>query len=76
MNRMDDCETSLQVLRGFDADITAEVNDIKAHTYFHSFRLTEYSLFEEYSLCVLLFSLTFGAWLYVLHSYGIGGINF
>ncbi|CAD6271170.1 unnamed protein product [Miscanthus lutarioriparius] len=29
MNRMDDCETSLQVLRGFDADITAEVNDIK-----------------------------------------------
>jgi len=26
---MDDCETSLQVLRGFDADITAEVNDIK-----------------------------------------------
>jgi len=37
---MDDCETSLQVLRGFDADITAEVNDIKAHTYFHLFRLT------------------------------------
>jgi len=61
---MDDCETSLQVLRGFDADITAEVNDIKAHTYFHSFRLTEYSLFEESSLCVLLFSLTFGAWLW------------
>ncbi|CAN6345824.1 unnamed protein product [Urochloa humidicola] len=29
MNLMDDCETSLQVLRGFDADITAEVNDIK-----------------------------------------------
>ncbi|KAG0519264.1 hypothetical protein BDA96_09G249300 [Sorghum bicolor] len=29
MNRMDECETSLQVLRGFDADITAEVNDIK-----------------------------------------------
>ncbi|XP_066364866.1 sugar transporter ERD6-like 4 [Miscanthus floridulus] len=29
MNMMDDCETSLQVLRGFDADITAEVNDIK-----------------------------------------------
>jgi len=29
MNKMDDCETSLQVLRGFDADITAEVNDIK-----------------------------------------------
>ncbi|PWZ12020.1 Sugar transporter ERD6-like 4 [Zea mays] len=30
MNRMDDCETSLQVLRGFNADITAEANDIKA----------------------------------------------
>ncbi|XP_020398053.1 sugar transporter ERD6-like 6 [Zea mays] len=29
MNRMDDCETSLQVLRGFNADITAEANDIK-----------------------------------------------
>ncbi|CAD6271169.1 unnamed protein product [Miscanthus lutarioriparius] len=29
MNMMDDCETSLQVLRGFDADISAEVNDIK-----------------------------------------------
>ncbi|XP_066361678.1 sugar transporter ERD6-like 4 isoform X2 [Miscanthus floridulus] len=29
MNRMDDCETSLQVLRGLAADITAEVNDIK-----------------------------------------------
>ncbi|PWZ17113.1 Sugar transporter ERD6-like 6 [Zea mays] len=29
MNMMDDCETSLQVLRGFDADITAELNDIK-----------------------------------------------
>ncbi|PWZ18409.1 Sugar transporter ERD6-like 4 [Zea mays] len=29
MNMMDDCETSLQVLRGFDADITEEVNDIK-----------------------------------------------
>jgi MFS transporter, SP family, ERD6-like sugar transporter len=32
MNMMDDCETSLQVLRGFDADITAELNDIKVST--------------------------------------------
>jgi len=31
MNRMDDCETSLQVLRGFNADITAEANDIKLY---------------------------------------------
>uniref|UniRef100_A0A452ZYA6 Major facilitator superfamily (MFS) profile domain-containing protein n=1 Tax=Aegilops tauschii subsp. strangulata TaxID=200361 RepID=A0A452ZYA6_AEGTS len=29
MNLMDDFETSLQVLRGFETDITAEVNDIK-----------------------------------------------
>ncbi|AQK92270.1 sugar transporter ERD6-like 6 isoform X2 [Zea mays] len=29
MNMMDECETSLQVLRGIDADTTAEVNDIK-----------------------------------------------
>jgi len=36
MNMMDDCETSLQVLRGFDADITAEVNDIKVSTFFRS----------------------------------------
>ncbi|GJN15252.1 hypothetical protein PR202_gb02148 [Eleusine coracana subsp. coracana] len=30
MDMMDDCEISLQVLRGFETDITAEVNDIKA----------------------------------------------
>uniref|UniRef100_A0ACD5TZK0 Uncharacterized protein n=1 Tax=Avena sativa TaxID=4498 RepID=A0ACD5TZK0_AVESA len=29
MNKMDDFETSLQVLRGFETDITSEVNDIK-----------------------------------------------
>ncbi|RCV16491.1 hypothetical protein SEVIR_3G145100v4 [Setaria viridis] len=29
MNLMEDCETSLQVLRGFETDITTEVNDIK-----------------------------------------------
>ncbi|XP_062181393.1 sugar transporter ERD6-like 4 [Phragmites australis] len=29
MNLIDDCETSLQVLRGFEIDITAEMNDIK-----------------------------------------------
>lgn len=30
-------ETSLQVLRGFDTDITIEVNEIKvnAHNHFH-----------------------------------------
>ena len=46
MNKMDDCETSLQVLRGFDADITAEVNDIKACIFFHSSRLTNHNLCE------------------------------
>ncbi|XP_062179436.1 sugar transporter ERD6-like 6 [Phragmites australis] len=29
MNLMDNCETSLQVLRGFEIDITVEMNDIK-----------------------------------------------
>jgi SP family sugar porter-like MFS transporter len=29
MKMMDDFEASLQVLRGFETDITAEVNDIK-----------------------------------------------
>uniref|UniRef100_A0A0A9E966 Major facilitator superfamily (MFS) profile domain-containing protein n=1 Tax=Arundo donax TaxID=35708 RepID=A0A0A9E966_ARUDO len=29
MNLMDDCETSLQVLRGFETDITSEMSDIK-----------------------------------------------
>uniref|UniRef100_A0A452ZY93 Major facilitator superfamily (MFS) profile domain-containing protein n=1 Tax=Aegilops tauschii subsp. strangulata TaxID=200361 RepID=A0A452ZY93_AEGTS len=32
MNKMEDFETSLQVLRGFETDITSEVNDIKAST--------------------------------------------
>jgi SP family facilitated glucose transporter-like MFS transporter 8 len=30
MNLMDDFETSLQVLRGFETDISVEVADIKA----------------------------------------------
>jgi hypothetical protein len=51
---MDDCETSLQVLRGFDADITAELNDIKVSTSF-VLRLTEYDLCEQSSLWVSLF---------------------
>jgi hypothetical protein len=29
---INDCETSLQVLRGFDAYITTELNDIKVST--------------------------------------------
>lgn len=29
MGMMEDFETSLQVLRGFDADISVEVNEIK-----------------------------------------------
>lgn len=66
MNMMDDCETSLQVLRGFDADITAEVNDIKACIFFRSSRLTKHNLCEQ-SLNIIIF-LTLGTWLYVLHS--------
>jgi MFS transporter, SP family, ERD6-like sugar transporter len=34
MDLIDDCEISLQVLRGFETDITAEVNDIKASTFY------------------------------------------
>lgn len=33
MKMMDDFEASLQVLRGFETDITAEVNDIKASNF-------------------------------------------
>jgi hypothetical protein len=44
---MDECETSLQVLRGIDADTTAEVNDIKACTCFHSSKIVGYILFEK-----------------------------
>jgi SP family facilitated glucose transporter-like MFS transporter 8 len=40
MNLMEDCETSLQVLRGFETDITTEVNDIKAITFYFSSGLT------------------------------------
>ncbi|AQK92265.1 Solute carrier family 2, facilitated glucose transporter member 8 [Zea mays] len=47
MNMMDECEASLQVLRGVDADITVEANDIKARTCFHSSRMDGYSLFEN-----------------------------
>lgn len=31
MGMMEDFEASLQVLRGFDADISLEVNEIKVH---------------------------------------------
>lgn len=34
MGMTDDFETSLQVLRGFETDITVEVNEIKV-TYHH-----------------------------------------
>lgn len=33
MGMMEDFEASLQVLRGFDTDITAEVNEIKVITF-------------------------------------------
>lgn len=36
MNLMEDCETSLQVLRGFETDITTEVNDIKVNHFCYS----------------------------------------
>lgn len=37
MGMTDDFEASLQVLRGFDTDITQEVNEIKVHTFTHAY---------------------------------------
>lgn len=36
MGMTEDFEASLQVLRGFDTDISAEVNEIKVQTYLKS----------------------------------------
>lgn len=36
MGKMDDFEASLQVLRGFETDITTEVNEIKVLENFSS----------------------------------------
>lgn len=38
MGMTDDFEASLQVLRGFDTDISIEVNEIKARTLFRFMR--------------------------------------
>ena len=48
-------ETSLQVLRGFETDITAEVNDIKASTLYFSSGLTKCELWTISSLAVNIF---------------------
>lgn len=32
MGMIDECEISLQVLRGFETDISIELNDIKVHS--------------------------------------------
>jgi hypothetical protein len=59
MNLIDDCETSLQVLRGFETDITAEMNDIKARLLSFPHNWTFHNL---------------DIWLYVPHYSGISGI--
>ncbi|KAF8377924.1 hypothetical protein HHK36_031312 [Tetracentron sinense] len=41
MGMMEDFETSLQVLRGFDADISIEVNEIKYRHFLRNFLYTE-----------------------------------
>lgn len=46
MNLMEDCETSLQVLRGFETDITTEVNDIKAKHLYYSSGVTKFSIYD------------------------------
>jgi hypothetical protein len=48
MNLTEDCETSLQVLRGFETDITTEVNDIKAKHLNYSSGVTKRSIYDLY----------------------------
>lgn len=48
MGMMEDFETSLQVIRGFDTDISVEVNEIKVYfrlnLYMKPLRLSNYKL--------------------------------
>ncbi|EES18702.1 hypothetical protein BDA96_09G249400 [Sorghum bicolor] len=75
MNMMDDCETSLQVLRGFDADITAEVNDIKRAVTSANRRTTIH--FQELNQKKYRTPLIIGIGLLVLQQLsGINGILF
>ncbi|CAN6345825.1 unnamed protein product [Urochloa humidicola] len=75
MNLMEDCETSLQVLRGFETDITAEVNDIKRAVTSASKRTT--ISFQELNQKKYRTPLILGIGLLVLQNLsGINGILF
>ncbi|KAG8086453.1 hypothetical protein GUJ93_ZPchr0010g8335 [Zizania palustris] len=75
MNMMDDFETSLQVLRGFETDITAEVNDIKRAVQSANKRTT--IRFQELNQKKFRTPLILGIGLLVLQQLsGINGILF
>ncbi|KAK3137971.1 hypothetical protein QOZ80_5AG0362750 [Eleusine coracana subsp. coracana] len=75
MDMMDDCEISLQVLRGFETDITAEVNDIKRAVISANKRTT--IRFEELNQKKFRTPLILGIGLLVLQQLsGINGILF
>ncbi|XP_066364162.1 sugar transporter ERD6-like 4 isoform X2 [Miscanthus floridulus] len=75
MNLMEDCETSLQVLRGFETDITTEVNDIKRAVTSSSKRTT--ISFQELNQKKYRMPLLLGIGLLVLQNLsGINGVLF
>nr|ACG32874.1 solute carrier family 2, facilitated glucose transporter member 8 [Zea mays] len=75
MNLMEDCETSLQVLRGFETDITTEVNDIKRAVASSSKRTT--ISFQELNQKKYRTPLLLGIGLLVLQNLsGINGVLF
>ncbi|XP_066362292.1 sugar transporter ERD6-like 4 isoform X2 [Miscanthus floridulus] len=75
MNLMEDCETSLQVLRGFETDITTEVNDIKRAVTSSSKRTT--ISFQELNQKKYRTPLLLGIGLLVLQNLsGINGVLF
>ncbi|XP_066366341.1 sugar transporter ERD6-like 4 isoform X2 [Miscanthus floridulus] len=75
MNLMEDCETSLQVLRGFETDITTEVNDIKRAVTSSSKRTT--ISFQELNQKKYHTPLLLGIGLLVLQNLsGINGVLF
>lgn len=75
MNLMEDCETSLQVLWGFETDITTEVNDIKRAVASSSKRTT--ISFQELNQKKYRTPLLLGIGLLVLQNLsGINGVLF
>lgn len=64
MGNFEDFETSLQVLRGFDTDISLEINEIKVNQ-FMSWLFSDLQLFWTFNLlikCVFTCSLSRNLW--------------